>query len=131
MRFLEEGRRKKPQIFSQYPLFTALCRFGATSAYAAQKFGDAPQQMTAGNVSVLSNGNVIIYDENAQKVLEFFSVQEMREATRDFPEPEKECDVTVLTGKKKIFFSFDSLKEKNIFWTVLNFERNNAAPAEK
>ena len=122
--FKRREPKKKPQVSSHYPLFNALCRIGIAPAYGGRETDYVPP-MILGNVSLLSNGNIIIYDENAEKVLEFFTVQEILEATRDFEDAEKEADVKVLTGNKKILFSFSSLKDKNIFWTVLNYARGN------
>ena len=122
--FFQRRAVKKPQVSSQYPLFTALCRYGAVDIYVANKMEDEPP-LKAANISVLSNGNVIVFDENAEKVLSFFSVREIEQTARDFEKPERECDVSVLTAKKKFFFSFNSSKDKNIFSTVLNYEREN------
>ena len=113
---------KKPQISSQYPLFSDSCLIGITSVYAEQ----SAQADKDANVCVLSDGNIIVYDKKSEKMLLFFSAKEIREANKDVPQSEQSASVLLLTGQKKIVFSFASQEQKNIFFRLIEYVREKA-----
>ena len=113
---------KKPQISSQYPLFSDSCLIGITSVYAEQ----SAQADKDANVCVLSDGNIIVYDKKSEKMLLFFSAKEIRKANKDVPQSEQSASVLLLTGQKKIVFSFASQEQKNIFLRVIEYVREKA-----
>ncbi|MBR2589292.1 MAG: hypothetical protein IKE65_00035 [Clostridia bacterium] len=117
---------KKPQASSQYPLFTAKCRMGVTPLRAENVQVDTASMRDV-SLSILTNGNLIIYDENAGKVYDFFAVREIRDAKREDTPDAAAHEVVLVTSRKNIHFFFSSHEEKNIFWTVFQYVRNREA----